>query len=98
MLEWNRLLFLDHETIRTSYYGLLLIHLLLIFVGGILDFLLHVAAFDGFQDPTHHIDLFQIYSGASFDFIGHSFEKIRASQGIDSLGNTGLVPEDLLCA
>ena len=49
-------------------------------------------------DPTHHIDLFQIYSGASFDFIGHSFEKIRASQGIDSLGNTGLVPEDLLCA
>ncbi len=97
-LELNGLFFLYHETIYSNYDSLLPIHLLLILVGGILNFLLHIAPFDGFQHAAQCVDLFQIFGGVFFNLIGQSFEKVRAGQGIDSLRNTGLVTQDLLSA
>ena len=97
-LDRDRLLFFHFETVHAHDDRFLVVDLLLVFVGGVLNFLLHVSALDRLQHPAKHFDLAQIFGGALFDFIGQGFDVIRSGQRIDRLRRTGFIRDDLLRA
>ena len=74
------------------------VHLLLVFVGGVLDFLLHIAALEGANHPAERVNFFKIRRRPSLDFIGKSLHKIRSGKRIDCLRRSGFICDDLLRA
>src|SRR5271170_1957104 len=68
------------------------------FVGGFLDFPLDVAGFDAAEHAALGVNFFDIGDRARFNFVGKSFDSVGAGDGIDGIGHTGFVGDDLLRA
>ena len=98
VLQRNRFLVLQCKAIHPDHDCFLLIDGLLIFVSGVLDFLLHEAALDRLQHAAHGLNLFQIGERVGLNLVGQRFHVVRAGQGIDGLGRTRFVGDDLLGA
>ena len=98
MLNRNRFLLFDLETVHAHNDCILLIDLLLVFIGGVLDFLLHVAALDGFQHSAENFDFAQIFGCAFFNFAGQGFDVIGSGEWINGLRRARFVGDDLLGA
>jgi len=58
------------EAVDSDHYRVLPVDCLLILVGRVLDFLLHISAFDGLEHAAHGFDFFQIIDRPLFDFVG----------------------------
>ena len=95
-LDGDGFFFLHRKTIYPDHHRLLAIDLLLVFICRILDFLLHVAAFEGFDHATQSFNLSQIVGGAGFNFIGQGLDVVGAGQRVNGLGDPGLISDDLL--
>src|SRR5947209_551016 len=96
--DGNWLFLVNGKLIYAHNCSLPTFHLLLVFVGGVLDFLLYIAALEGTDHPAECVNLFKIRRRASFDFIGKSLHKVRASQRIDGLRRARFICDDLLGA
>ena len=65
-------------------------------VGGFLNFRLHEAGLDGFEHAAGGVDFFYVGEGAGFDFVGKRFDGVGARDGIDGVGDSSFVGDDLL--
>ncbi len=97
-LDGNGFFFVHDEAVYPDDHRFLAINLLLVFVGRILDFLLHVAALESFDHATQGFNLPQIFVRAGFDLVGQGFDVKGTSQRVDGLWDPRLVGHDLLSA
>ena len=67
-------------------------------VGSFRNFALWVAAFDGGDHAAHGVDSLDVIPSAALDFVGQGLDKIRATERIDGIRDTGFVGDDLLRA
>ena len=92
----NGFFFFHGEAVDSYDHSFVAIDLLLIFVGGVLDFLLHETALDSLQHSSEGFNLVQIFQRTLLDFVGESFDEIRSRQWINGLRHSGFVSDDLL--
>src|SRR6266851_2247487 len=70
----------------------------LVFVGGLLDFALHVADFNGAQHSAQRVDFLDVVLRARFNFVRQFFNGVGAADGIHRIRDAGFVRDDLLRA
>ena len=75
-----------------------LVHSHLVAVGSFRNFALWVAAFDGGNHAAHGVDSLDVIPSAALDFVGQGLDKIRATERIDRIRDTGFVGDNLLRA
>ena len=66
---------------------------LLVGVGGVLDLLLDIALLDGAHRAAHAVDPADVGLGLRLDPVREALDIVGAGEGIDGLGDAGLVGE-----
>ena len=74
------------------------VDLLLDVVSRVLNFLLDETLFNGREHAAQRIDLFDVATSSSLNFIGEAFNRIRPGERIHGLGGAGFVSDNLLGA
>src|SRR5208283_2917453 len=91
-------LFLSDVAVHAYDDFFFFVHGHLIAVAGFGDFALGIAVFNGGDHAAHGIDAADVVPGGLLDFVGESFDEIRAAERINRVGDAGFVGYDLLRA
>ena len=94
----DRAFFLSNEVVDADDDLLFFLDGALKFERHFLDFSLNKTGFDGAQHSSERVDLGDVLFGAAFDFVGEMFDGVRTRDGIDGVGDTRFVRDDLLRA
>src|SRR6266436_8039887 len=90
--------FLDRELVDADDDFLVRFGGSLVLIGGLGDFLLRVAALDGFHHASHLVELVEILESACLHVERGFLDEVRAAERIDRLRDAAFVGDDLLRA
>ncbi len=78
----GRLIFGGDEVVDADDDLLFVLDGALVLVGGLLDFALDEAAFDGAQHSAQGVNFLDVFPRAGFDFVGEALDGVGAGDGI----------------